>query len=201
MSQALRRYFLAGLATLFPATVTVWLLVAIFRFTDRLLGRYLPLNIPGLGLVLTVLILLLVGILSTHFFGRLVFPTIELWFAKLPLVKQIYPAAKQLTQFLFGGQGRSPSFQRIVLVQFPRPGVYTVAFVTHEEQSSVTGSPQKILTLLVPTTPSPFSGPILFIPEKEVIPLNMPLENALKLIVSGGVIASPLQTGLPSPSP
>ena len=190
VGQALRRYFVAGLATLFPVTVTLYLLVAIFRFSDGLLGRYLAIHIPGLGLFLTVLILLLAGFLTTHFFGRVVFPTIEAWFARLPLVKQIYPAIKQLTQFLFGQEGRPPSFQRVVLVEYPRSGLYSLAFVTHKEQSSVTGAPLMMLTLLIPTPPSPFTGPIIFAPEKEVLPLTMPIEEALKLIVSGGVVSS-----------
>ena len=192
IGQALRRYFVAGLAALFPLAVTLYLLVSIFQFTDGLLGRYLALHIPGLGLLLTVLTLLLVGFLSTHFFGRVVFPTIEVWFTRLPLVKQIYPAVKQLTQFLFGETGRPSRFQQVVLVQYPRSGLYSLAFVTHQEQSSVTGTPLIILTLLVPTTPSPFTGPIIFVPEKDVIPLNMSIESAMKLIVSGGVVSSPL---------
>ncbi len=194
VGHSLRRYFVAGLAALFPAAVTIYLLVMLFRFLDGLLGRYLAFRAPGLGLVLTVLILLLVGFLSTHFFGRVIFPTLEAGFSRLPIVRQIYPAIKQLSQFLFGGKGGKQSLQRVVLVQYPRPGIYTLAFVTHETPSSITGTQETILTLLVPTPPSPFSGPLLFVPDKEVIPLTMPIEEALKLIVSGGVVSSPLQS-------
>ena len=199
IGQALRRYFVAGLATLFPATVTVYLLVSIFQFTDGLIGRHLAVHIPGLGLLLTVLILLLVGFLATHFLGRVVFPTVELWFARLPLVRQIYPAIKQLTQFLFGAEGRPPSFQRVVLVEYPRSGLYSLAFVTHKKESTVTGTPVMMFTLLIPTPPSPLTGPLVIAPEKEIIPLTMSIEEALKLIVSGGVVSPSLEAAKPGP--
>ena len=191
LGRALRRYFVTGLVTLFPGAVTVYLLVAIFRFSDGLLGRYLGSKIPGLGLVLTLLITMAVGVLASHFIGRLVFPTLENWFARLPLVRQIYPAVKQLTQFLFS-KGKHAAFQRVVMVTYPRPGCWSLAFVTHEGRTSITGTPENLLTLLVPTPPSPFSGPLLFVPEKEVISLQMSVEEALKLVVSGGVISVPL---------
>lgn len=194
--RALRRYFVTGLATLFPGAVTLYLLVAIFRFSDGLLGRYLGVTIPGLGLVLTVLITMVVGFLAGHFIGRLVFPVMENWFIRLPLVRQIYPAIKQLTRFLFSDGGRT-SFRRVVLVAYPRPGSYSLAFVTNESTTSVTGTPETLLTLLVPTPPSPFSGPLLFVPEREVIPLKMSVEEALKLIVSGGVVSVPLEVQRP----
>ena len=196
VGRALRRYFVTGLATLFPGAVTLYLLVAIFRFSDGLLGRYLGSKIPGLGLVLTLLIILVVGVLSSHFIGRLVFPTIETWFIRLPFVRQIYPAVKQLTRFIFS-KDEQASFQRVVLVTYPRPGSYALAFVTHEEATSVTGTPENFLTLLVPTPPSPWSGVLLFLPEKEVIPLKMTVEEAIKLIVSGGVISVPLEAQRP----
>lgn len=198
IGQALRRYLVAGLATLFPATVTVYFLVAIFRFSDGLLGKYLVVHIPGLGLLLTLVILLGVGFLSTHFFGRVVFPTVEAWFSRFPVIRSIYPAVKQLTEFLFGAKGRPPSFQRVVLLEYPRSGLYSLAFVTHEEKTSVAGTPQTLLTLLIPIPPSPFTGPIIFAPQKDVIPLSMSVENALKLIVSGGIVSSPLEAVPPS---
>ena len=193
IGQALRRYLVTGLATLFPATVTLYLLVAIFRFSDGLLGKHLAVYIPGLGLLLTLVILLLVGFLSTHFFGRVVFPTLEIWFSRLPVVRSIYPAVKQLTEFLFGAKDRPPSFQKVVLVEYPSPGLYSLAFVTHEETTSVTGGSERMLTLLIPIPPSPFTGPIIFVSQKDAIPLSMSVENAIKLIVSGGVVSSPLE--------
>lgn len=193
LGQALRRYFMAGVATLFPIAVTVYLLVAIFKIADGLLGRYLGFSIPGLGLIATVGIILIVGIFSVHFFGRVVFGTLEVWFSRMPLVKGIYPAVKQLTQFLFN-DGKTPSaVRRVVLIQYPRVGVYTPAFVTHEMRTAVTGTSRNMVTVLIPTPPSPWSGPLLVLPEEEVIPLTMSVEQAIKLVVSGGVVSAPLQ--------
>ncbi len=198
IGQALRRYFVTGLAALFPVVVTLYLLVAIFKFSDGLLGRYLGSRIPGLGLLLTLLITLLVGVFSTHFIGRILFPTLEAWFSRLPLIRGIYPAVKQLTRFLLS-DGKNVSIRRVAMVEYPRPGSWTLAFVTNETRTSVTGSEEKLLTLLVPTPPSPFSGPLLFLREKDVTILDMPVEEALKLIVSGGVASASLQAKFPRP--
>lgn len=192
MGQALRRYLVTGLAALFPVVVTLYLLTAIFRFSDGLLGRYLGSRIPGLGLLLTLLITVAVGYLSSHFFGRVVFPVMENWFGRLPLIRMIYPATKQLTRFLFSDD-RAASLLRVVLVEYPKAGIYSLAFVTNEMKTSITGTPENLLTLLIPTPPSPFSGPLILVPEKQVTPLGMTVEEALKLVVSGGVLSSPLE--------
>ncbi len=191
--QAFRRYFVAGLATLFPLGATALVLLWIFQFADHLLGRSLGLDVPGLGLVVTILTTLVVGVFSVHFFGRVLFRTIEAWLSRLPLVRSIYPAVKQLANFLFNEEDRGSVFRRVVLVEYPRPGIFSLAFVTNETQTTATGKPQHLLTLLIPNPPSPFTGPIIFVPQEEVIPLDMSIEDTLKLIVSGGVVTAPLQ--------
>ncbi len=191
--QVFRRYFVTGLAALFPLWVTVWLLVWIFQFADRLLGRYFGFRFPGLGLLVTLLVILGVGVLSVHFFGRVLLQTIESGIVRIPFVKKIYPAAKQLSGFLFKEEGSGPSaFRRVVLVAYPRPGSYSIAFVTNEWQTTMTGSAQTMLTLLIPTPPSPLTGPIIFVPEHDVVPLDLSVEDAFTLVVSGGVVAPPL---------
>ncbi len=198
--QALRRYFLTGVATLFPVAVTLWLVVLIFNFADRFLGRRLGFSIPGLGLLVTIVVILFVGVLSVHFFGRVLFTTIEVWLARLPLVKKIYPTVKQFAQFLFVEDGRQPAFQRVVLVEFPRTGMYSIAFVTHEAGTSVTGETQTLLTLMIPTPPSPLTGPIVFVPKDEVIAVDLSIEDAFKLVLSGGVVTPPLEASRVKPS-
>lgn len=195
-----RRYFVTGLVTLLPVLVTVFLVWKIFEFADGLLGDRLGFKIPGLGLVVTILVILAVGVFSIHFFGRVALRTLEAAFLRLPVIRKVYPAVKQLAQFLFGGEDGQTAFRRVVLVQFPRPGSYSIAFVTNEGASSVTGKSQHMLTLLVPSPPSPLSGPLIFVPQEDVIPLELSVEDALKLIVSGGVVASPLQA-VASPKP
>ena len=195
-SKVLRRYFLTGLATLFPIAITVYVAVAIFNFADGLLGDLLGFKLPGLGLIVTLLVILATGVLSTRVLGRVIFPTIETWFTRLPFVKNIFPAVKQLTTFLFSETDRHSAFRRVVLVPYPRPGVYSLAFVTNETRTSATGSPQTLLTLLIPNPPSPFTGPIIFAPKEDVILLDMSVEDAIKLVVSGGVVAPPLNAKL-----
>ena len=197
IGSALRRYFLTGLATLFPIATTLYLVLAIFTFADRGLGRMLGFKFPGMGLVVTILIIMVAGVLSTHVVGRIVFPTIEAWFIRLPFIKKIYPAVKQLATFFFGDQHGRSAFNRVVLVEYPRPGAYSLAFVTNESTTTATGLPTTLLTLLIPTPPSPFTGPIIFVPKEDAIPLSLSVEDAITLVVSGGVVAPPLAAAAP----
>jgi uncharacterized membrane protein len=193
----LRRYFITGLATLFPVVVTLWLLVQIVQLADGLLGRALGFEIFGVGLLVTIGVILAVGVLTVHFFGRMLFRTVEIVFVRLPLVRKVYPAVKQLAEFLFTEGGAQSRFRRVVLVQYPRPGAYSLAFVTNEARTDAVGKPTTLLTLLIPNPPSPFTGPIIFVPDTDVVPLQLSVEQAVKLIVSGGVVAAPLQPAAP----
>ncbi len=188
-----RRYFVTGLATLFPVAVTVLLVWQIFRFLDGWLGSRLGFSIPGLGLLVTILVILLVGVFSVHFFGRVLFRTIELWLSRLPFFKKVYPSVKQLAEFLFDEKARDEKFRGVVLVQYPRMGIYCISFVTNETQTEISGRPQTLLTLLLPNPPSPFTGPLIFAPKEDVIPLDLSVEDAVKFIVSCGVVTPPLR--------
>ncbi|MBI4340984.1 MAG: DUF502 domain-containing protein [Candidatus Omnitrophica bacterium] len=191
---ALRRYFITGLATLFPVTVTVWLVVTIFNFADQRAGRLFGVDFPGLGLLVTIVVIMGAGVLSIHFFGRVLFRTVELWLGRLPLFRKVYPAVKQLAQFLFNDEGKGRRDLRgVVLVQYPRLGVYTLAFVTNETQTTINGRPQTLLTLLLPNPPSPFTGPIMFVPKEDVVPLDLSVEDAVKFILSCGVVTPSLK--------
>jgi uncharacterized membrane protein len=188
-----------GLATLFPVAVTIAVVVVIFQFADRFLGRAFGLTSPGLGIVVTVAVIFIVGILSVHFFGRVLFQAIEGLLSRLPIIRKVYPAVKQLASFLFSEGGKGAAFSRVVLVQFPRAGAWSIAFVTNEAQTSMTGQQVTMLTLLIPTPPSPFTGPIVFVPEPDVVQLDLTVEDAIKLVVSGGVVAPPLQAATRQP--
>ncbi len=190
VGKAFQHYFITGLAALFPVAVTLYLVRWIFKFADGLLIHF---QIPGLGLLVTLLIILAVGFLSTHFFGRVLFPTVEALFSRLPLISKIYPAVKQLTKFLFDRENGHSAFRRVVLVEYPRAGIYSLAFITNEDTVTLHGESKKMLTLLIPVPPSPFTGPIAFMLEEEVLYLTMTIEEALKLVVSGGVVSSPLK--------
>lgn len=189
---------MAGLAALFPVAATLWVVVKLFRFSDREAGRLFGSDIPGLGLLLTVVIILIVGYLSTRFAGRIVFPAVDAIFSRIPVIKSIYPALKQLTQFLFQGEKGRSMLRQVVLVEYPKTGIYSPAFVTNETVSTALDG-KTVMTLLIPTPPSPFSGPMIFVPKEDVIPLSLSVEDALKLVVSGGVISVPLNKVSPSP--
>ena len=188
----LRAYLLSGLVVLLPIAVTCWLLVAVFQFADGLLGRYLTrllgYRIPGIGLLLTVCLVLLTGMFATHFLGRRIFLAIERLVTRLPLVRQVYPPAKQMANMLFGKE-RPSAFSRVVLVQYPTRGVHAIGFVTNEsvpEIDRLFGKP--MIAVLVLTTPTPLSGFFVYVPRDEVVPLDITMEEGLKLVVSGGVI-------------
>lgn len=194
--QALRRYFITGLATLFPVIVTLWLVWKIFLFVDGLL----PFRIPGLGLLVTVLVIMVVGVFTVHFFGRMFFRTVEILLVRLPIVKKIYPPVKQFAKFLFDGQAGTgkPAFRGVALVEWPRLGSYSLAFITNEWTTKVTGTEETLVTVLIPTPPSPVTGPIIFLRKKDVTMLSLSVEDAFKLILSGGVVAPPLHPAQPA---
>lgn len=191
---SLRRYFVAGLATLFPVAVTLLVVIKLFQFSEGWAHRLFGFTIPGLGLLITVFIILAVGFLSTHVIGRLIFPTLDTLLGRIPLIKSIYPALKQLTQFLFQDGSRPSMLRQVVLVEYPKTGIYSPAFVTNEIPAPALGG-KTMLALLIPTPPSPFSGPMIFVPKESVIPLAISVEEALKMVVSGGVLSLPLKAG------
>jgi uncharacterized membrane protein len=198
----LRRYFFSGLVTMFPLIVTLYLLSVVFSFADGLLGRFINrywmrthgYEIPGLGLVMTVLLILLAGVISTHFVGNWIFRRLEGGFERLPIIRRIYPSVKQLTQFLFSNENRESAFRRVVLIEYPHHKTYSIAFVMNEHPTlALGGQSETLLTLLIPTPPSPFTGPIIFVKKADAVPLTLTIEDAIKLVVSGGVVAGPLQ--------
>ena len=199
LSKRLRRYFVTGLATLLPVIVTLYLLLVIFQFVDGLLGRYINAfwlrtygyEIPGLGLVMTVLLILLVGFISSYFLGQRMLDGLEGWFSRLPVIRRIYPSVKQLASFLLSkDEDQQPGFRRVVLVQYPRLGCYSIAFVTNESPFAPEYLKTPTVTLLIPTPPSPLTGPIIVVPKGEIVDLDMTIEDAIKFVVSGGIVAS-----------
>jgi len=190
-----RRYFFTGLAVLLPIVLTGYIIFAFFNFAENLVGKhinnYLSSNfgfdIPGLGLLLAALIIIIAGFLSTHFFTRKILPIFEGIFLRLPLIRQIYPAVKKIVQFLFSEKRQL--FKKVVLIQYPRKGIWSLAFVTNEgipQASKKIG--KEMLNVFVPGTPGPLTGFFILVPKEDVISLDISAEEALKLFVSGGVL-------------
>lgn len=195
MGKSFRKYFFAGLAFLLPVIITVYVLTVIFKFVDGLLGKYINrylletvgFSIPGLGLLLTLILIILSGIFAANIVGKKIIPYLEKLWIKLPIIRQVYLPAKQLIDFIFSKD--KVAFKKVVMVEYPRKGVYSVGFITNE--TFVEGNQKTakdLIAVLIGTTPSPFSGFMVLVPREEVIFLDMSIEEGLKLIISGGIL-------------
>jgi uncharacterized membrane protein len=175
-----------------PVLVTVYVLGFTFRLIDSLLGDFLRLyigrSLPGVGFLVTVALIFLIGLVATNVIGHKILKFLENWFARLPLVKPIYTASRQIIG-AFSSQRRSV-FQSVGMIEYPRKGIYAVGFVTGEGMGEVQHKTSAdVVTLFLPTTPNPTSGFLLLVPRAEIVTLDMTVEEALKLIISGGVVA------------
>lgn len=192
MLRRLRTYFFTGLIIVLPFLLTLYFLWLVFGFVDGLIGPVLKLiigqRIPGVGFIFTVGLILGTGMLATNYLGRRLLAWGDRLFIRLPLVRSVYQTLKQLVHAVFSEKQKA--FQRVVLVEYPRKGVYSLAFLTRDVEEA-----GEMVMAFVPTTPNPTSGFLLLIPKKEVKYLDMSVEDGLKLIVSGGVIVPPTWEG------
>ncbi len=201
----LRTWVLSGLLVLVPLGITLWVLDWAVSLLDQTLlilpktwqpDRLLGIHIPGLGVLLALAILLIVGAAASNFVGRRLVEGWNQLLHRIPVVRSIYSGVKQVSDTLFSEKGNA--FRTAVLVQWPRPGMWTIAFVT-----GVPGGDAgyhlgaDYLTVYVPTTPNPTSGFFVMLPRDECVELNMSVDEALKYIVSMGVVAPPLPAGTP----
>jgi uncharacterized membrane protein len=187
----LRRSLLTGLLVLLPVVVTVWVLYRFFRWVDGFLkpiaARYPIIDIPGLGFLGVILIILLAGAVGGNFFGRRMFRWIEGGLDRIPMVRTLYNAIKQTSE-VFLKQDRT-MFKEVVLVQYPRIGVYTLGLVTSTWRfSGVDGREREYVSVFLPTTPNPTTGLFVMVPREEVVPSDLSVEDALKMAISGGAV-------------
>lgn len=197
-SAAFRKYLLAGLVIWLPILVTFVVLRFIVDLLDNTLAllprAYQPevlfgMNIPGLGVIISLTLLLVTGVFATNFLGQHLMQWGELLLARIPLVRSIYNAAKQVIQAILASN--SQAFRKVLLIEYPRKGSWSLAFQTGtatQEIAEHTG--EEMVSLFVPTTPNPTSGFLMMIPKREVIELSMSIDEALKLIISLGVMQS-----------
>ena len=192
----MKKYFITGLLIWIPLVITIWVLKVIFDFLDQSLlllppearpEYWLGVHVPGLGAVLTVLVVFVTGIFATNFFGaRLVL----LWHGvlhRIPVVNSIYSSVKQISDTLFSSSGQA--FRKALLVQWPRQGTWTIAFLTGAPGGGVAKHvPPDCVSVYVPTTPNPTGGYFMIVPRKDVIELDMTVDQALKYIISMGVV-------------
>ncbi len=188
----LKRYFLTGLLVITPIWGTVLILKTLFVTVDSILGEAVSgivppqYNVPGLGIAALVLLIFTTGLLAANFIGGQIVKWWEEWLNRVPVVRGIYSTLKSMTDILsFKEKDR---FHRVVLIQFPKNGHYCFAFVTGVTRGEIQDiSPDPLLNVYVPTSPNPTSGYFLLVPEKEVMPVDISVEEAMKLIVSGGL--------------
>ena len=194
----LRNYFLTGIIVTAPIALTIYLTWQFVDWVDSqaipLLPakynpeNYLPFSLPGLGLVISIVILTFVGFLTANIFGRTLLKTGERLVNRMPVVRTIYGALKQILETVLSQS--SNSFRQAVLVEYPRRGIWTVAFVTGDTEGEVARRlDDDMVNIYVPTTPNPTSGFLLMVPRRDLIYLDMPVEDAAKYIISIGVIA------------
>lgn len=192
----LRRYLVAGLLVWLPLGITVFLFRLMIGLMDRSLlllpERYHPeswlgVNIPGLGVILTVLVLLLTGMLMANIVGRKFLGGWESLLDRIPIARSIYSAAKNFTEIVFSDSGKA--FKKVLLLEYPRKGLYSLAFQTASELGEVQGrTGEDVICCFVPTTPNPTSGFIIVVPKSDVIELDMTVDEAARLIMSLGVV-------------
>ena len=195
-SGPLKKYFITGLLIWIPLIITLWVLKVIFDTLDGSLlllpesfqtERWLGVHIPGLGALLTLVIVLLTGIFATNFFGA---QLVQLWHEvlnRIPVVNSIYSSVKQISDTVFSSSGQA--FLKALLVQWPHPCMWTIAFLTGTPGCDVaTLLPPDCLSVYVPTTPNPTGGYFVIVQRSQVIELDMTVDQALKYIISMGVV-------------
>lgn len=193
----LRRYIIAGLLVWIPLAATIAIVKLVIDLLDRTIlllpPDYQPANVlgfsvPGYGIVLAITILLLTGMLASNLFGRRLFEVWESILNRLPLVRTIYNSVKQISSTLLDSQGKS--FRKVVALEYPRKGVWSIGFLTNDHISHRLDSidSDNMVGVFVPTTPNPTSGFILMVPDKEIVELDMTIEEGFKFIISMGVI-------------
>ncbi len=192
----LRRYLVAGILVWAPLAVTYLLLKFAISIMDRTL-RFVPeqyrpeellgFSIPGLGVILTFVVLLVTGVLAANFVGRAFVGGWESLLDRIPVVRAIYSAAKNFAEVVFSDS--SQSFKKVLLIEYPRKGLYSLAFQTATDLGEIQGrSGEEMVSCFVPTTPNPTSGFIIIVPKKDITVLDMDVDEALKMIISLGVV-------------
>lgn len=212
----LRAYFLAGLVITAPVAITLWAIWSFITWVDGLIkplvprqydpDSYLPIPIPGVGFILAIVGLTLIGALAANILGRTIIYYWDLLLFRMPVVRNIYRGLKQIFETAFSPNGFS--FQRVVLIEFPRKDTWAIAFIARsfngDNEVSRKTSNSEMVAVFIPTTPNPTSGYIVFVPPSEVIYLDMTVEEGVKAVVSAGLVfpeqSAPALDGVPAGS-
>ncbi len=196
----IRNYFIAGLLTVVPLSITTYVIAVLLQHADRVFHlvppqyhpkEFLPFPLPGLGAIIVFLLIVMTGLLVKNYLGGKIVDFGERIVYQIPLVRPLYMAVKQLLVAVFSQNYRG--FKRVALIEYPRKGIYVLGFVTGVASGEVQEITQEVvLNIFLPTTPNPTSGFYLLVPEKDVMPLQMSVEEAFKLVISGGLVSPDL---------
>ena len=196
----LRNYFLAGLLVTAPIGLTIYIVWMVVAFVDNRVTplipvryspeTYLPVNIPGLGLLVVFVVITLIGALTAGFFGRFILRIGERVLARMPVVRSIYSALKQIFEAVLTRS--SSAFSKVVLIEYPRRGIWVIGFITGSTEGEIQNlTKDSLINVFLPTTPNPTSGFLLFVPSEDVCELSMTVEEGIKMVVSGGIVTPP----------
>jgi uncharacterized membrane protein len=204
LAARLRNYFFAGVLITAPIGITIYVSWAVISWIDEAVtgwlpaqynpNTYLPVDVPGVGLVMLLIGLTVIGFVTANFIGRVLLRWGERVVAQLPVVSSLYSAVKQILESVLGSS--STSFREVVLVEYPRREMWTLGLLlgeTYGEIQEKTGEP--MFNVYLPTTPNPTSGYLVFLPRSQMIHLDMSVEDCMKMIVSGGIVTPPYKAG------
>jgi len=213
MAGRFKSYFLRGLAVLLPTILTIWIFVWGYGFIHNKIGvhikaalRYLIIRAGGAeqelnkfwvdgaltiaGFLIALVAVFIVGALLASVVGRSLWRVIENFILNTPFLRRVYPYIKQITDFLLSPEEQKSMYSRVVAVEYPRKGIWSVGFVTGSGiEKVVTSAKKEFVTVIIPTSPTPFTGFVIMVPKKQTIELDITVEEALRFIVSGGVIS------------
>jgi len=192
-SDSLRLTFGRGLVIIVPLVITVWVLQILFNTIDGIISpifdQFLGRHIPGLGFISMIILIMLIGIVSKNLIGKAIFKYFERMIFSLPLARTIYSSAKDLINaFRPGGKGKS--FREVVLVEYPRQGLWTIGFLTNEISVNSPTTTQELISIYIPNPPNPTSGMMILAARESIRVLDMSVEEGLKLVLSGGIVTT-----------
>lgn len=187
-----RTTFFRGFVVIIPLGLTYWFFSSLLNAVDGILSpileKWIGHRVPGLGFLSMLVIILIVGLLSRNLVGRVLFTGFENLLKQIPFVRAVYGAIKDLVgAFTIGGKGKT--FREVVMVEYPRPGLFTLAFVTNEMSfAASSGKTTEFVNVYIPNPPNPTSGVLILVPKEQVVRLNLTIEQGLKLVLSGGIV-------------
>jgi uncharacterized membrane protein len=200
LSARLRAYFFAGILVTAPIGITIYLAWSVVTWVDESVlpflppkynpETYLPFSLPGIGLIVLIVFLTAIGAITAGMIGRMVIGYSERVLTRMPVIRSVYSATKQIFETMLAQ--KSAAFREVVLVEFPRIGMWSIGFITGVTEGEVQElTDEEVLNVYIPTTPNPTSGYLCFVARSEVYPLSMSVEEGIKMVVSGGLVCPP----------